>query len=143
MAGFSNYLADQILNEKFRDAAATKLGSVYVALFSVMPANAGTGGTELSAGNYARVAVPTTDAAWTAPSGTPRLIDNVAIVDMGTCATTDWAPSGTPAVGFGLFDAVTAGNYLGGNTFASSKIIQVGDPVKFNIGDLNITLSAT
>jgi hypothetical protein len=142
MAGFSNYLADSILNQKFRDEAATKLGTVHVALFSVMPNNAGTGGTELSAGNYARASLPTTDAAISAPSGTPRSVDNVAAVDFGT-ASADWAPSGTPAVGFGLYDAATSGNYLGGAAFAASKIIQSGDPVKFNAGELNITLSAS
>ena len=53
----------------------------------------------------------------------------------------DWAPAGTPAVGFGLYDAATAGNYLGGALFASSKIIQSGDPVKFNAGELKIQLT--
>ena len=47
MAGISDYLADVILNEKWRDAPATKLGTVYVALFSALPNNAGAGGTEL------------------------------------------------------------------------------------------------
>ena|SRR5215217_4490857 len=142
MAGFSNYLADQILNEKFRDTVATSLGTVYVALFSTLPNNAGTGGVELSAGNYARVALATTNAAINAPAanGTDRRIDNVAAISFGT-ASADWAPSGTPCVGFGLFDAVTAGNYLGGNTFAQSKIIQTGDPVQFAAGALDIDLT--
>jgi hypothetical protein len=142
MAGFSDYLADIILQEKFRDAPATKLGTVHVALFSAMPNNAGVDGTELSAGNYARASLPTTDAGVSAPAanGLARQVANASVVDFGT-ANADWAPSGAPAVGFGLYDAATGGNYLGGTAFASSKVIQNGDPVRFNAGELKIQLT--
>jgi DNA-binding SARP family transcriptional activator len=43
-------------------------------------------------------------------------------------------------VGFGLFDAGTGDNYLGGAASASSKIIQSGDPVKFNAGELAVQI---
>lgn len=142
MAGASTYLSDALLNHVFRDTSYTQPANFYVALFSTMPADAGTGGTELSASGYARVAVASTNAAWNAPSagtGNSRVISNAAAVDFGTAAA-DWAPSGTPAVGFGLFDASSAGNYLGGATFSASKIIQSGDPVKFNASALVVSL---
>lgn len=146
IAGFSTYLKDLTLNLIFRDGSYTQPGTLYVALYSVMPADDGTGGTELSAGNYARVGIATTNAAWDAPfagTGNERRIQNTAAVNFGT-ASADWAPSGTPCVGFGLRDASTgAGNYFGGNTFASSVIIQTGNPVQFNAGELDVVLSGS
>ena len=143
MAGWSNFLKDATLNHHFRTTAYTPPANVHVALFSTMPTDAGTGGTELTGTGYARVAVAKGDASWSAPAagtGTQRVISNVAQISYGT-AGSDWAPAGTPAVGFGLYDAATGGNYLAGNTFAASKIIQNGDPVRFAAAALTIPLS--
>jgi hypothetical protein len=46
-------------------------GSVYIALYTAAPTDAG-GGTEVSAGGYARQAVSKATGSWSAPSGTPR-----------------------------------------------------------------------
>lgn len=145
MAGISNYLKDLCLNLLYRDGTFTQPANLYVALFSTMPTDAGTGGVELTGTGYARVAIATTAAAWSAPAagtGTQRVIDNVGVVDFGT-AGSDWAPAAAPAVGFGLFDAATAGNYWGGNAFAASKVIQNGDPVRFNAGSLDTILAGS
>lgn len=145
MAGMSNYLKDLALNLLFRDGSYTQPGTLYVALFSTLPNDAGSGGVELSGTGYARIGVATTNAAWSAPAagtGSQRVIDNAAIVDFGT-AGSNWAPAGTECVGFGLFDAVTAGNYFGGNLFATAKVIQSGDPVRFPIGSLDIVLAGS
>lgn len=142
MAGASTYLSDAVLNHLARDTPFTQPANLYVALFSTLPADAGTGGTELSGTGYARVAIPTTDAAWNAPAagtGNARKITNAAAVDFGT-AGSDWAPSGTPCVGYGIYDNSSGGNYWGGVAFGSSKIIQSGDPVKFNAAALSIAL---
>lgn len=142
MAGASNSLADSILNHVFRDTSYTQPANVYIALNSVMPADDGTGGTELSGTGYARVAIATTNAAWTAPAagtGNKRKIDNAAAVDFGT-AGSDWAPSGSPNVGYTVWDASSGGTYMGGVAYGASKIIQSGDPVKFNIGSVVISL---
>lgn len=141
MAGKSNTQCDNYLNYEYRATAWTPPTTHYVALFSTMPTDAGTGGTELSGTGYARIGVTRGTGAWNAPSagaGNARQISNVAAVDFGI-AGSDWAPSGTPCVGFGIYSAVTAGTYLGGAAFAASKIIQNGDPVKFNAGALVIT----
>lgn len=141
MAGKSNFLADAILNHVYRTTTYTPPATVYVALFTTMPIDAGTGGVEVTGTGYARVGVATDDAQWAAPSagaGTTRQTSNVNQISFGT-AGSDWAPSGTPCVGFGLYDASTAGNYLGGAAFAASKIIQSGDPVRFAAGALVIT----
>jgi hypothetical protein len=140
MAGKSNTLADAHLNLEFRAVTRTFPTNHYIALFSTMPTDAGTGGVELSAGNYARVAVSRASGSWSAPAagaGNIRQITNAAIVDFGT-ATADWAPSGTPCVGFGVFDAASGGTFLGGGAFGSSVVIQSGNPVRFPIGALVI-----
>lgn len=145
MAGASTYLQDLFLNVFFRDTTFSQPANLYVRLYSVMPNDAGTGGTELTGTGYAPVAVPTTAAGWNAPgagTGNQRLIDNAAAIDFGT-AGSDWAPSGTPCVGYGLWDASSAGNYWGGKAFAASKVIQNGDPVKFLAGSLDILASGS
>lgn len=142
MAGASTDLSDKLLNHVFRDTSYTQPATVYIALNSVMPADDGTGGTELSGTGYARVGVATTDAAWSAPAagtGNKRKIDNAAAVDFGT-AGSDWAPSGAPCVGFTQWTASSGGTYMGGAAFSASKIIQLGDPVKFNANTLVISI---
>lgn len=138
MAGVSNYLKDKLLNHVFRTTAYTAPANVDVALFKVMPNDAGTGGTEVSGTGYARESVPTDDASWSAPaagSGTDRYVENLAAVDFGS-AGSDWAPAGNECVGFGLYEGGTS-NYLGGNTFATPVVIQSGNPVRFAVGALD------
>ena len=89
--------------------------NVYMGLFSVAPGEAG-GGTELSAGNYARKSTAAADWAAAAGSG-PRTIANANAITF-VQANADWASLAAPAVAFGLFDAAVGGNlrlwdYLG------------------------------
>jgi hypothetical protein len=138
MAGISNYLKDKLLNHVFRTTAYTAPANVDVALFAVMPNDAGTGGTELSGTGYSRESVPTDDASWSAPaagSGTDRYVENLVAIDFGS-AGSDWAPAGSECVGFALYEGGTS-NYLGGNTFASPVVIQSGNPVRFAVGALD------
>lgn len=139
MAGASDYLVDLILNNFFRDGTFTQPANLHTALFSALPTNGGTGGTELTGTDYAREAVATTNAGWSAPTanGLAREITNAADVDFGV-AGSDWAPSGSPCVGFGFYDAASGGNYWGGNPFPSNVIIQQGNPVRFLAGTLRI-----
>lgn len=83
MAGKTAYLEGQILNLLFRTQAAWKPTGIYVALFTAAPSDAG-GGTEVTGGSYARVAISQLDANWTAPAGTPRASTNVNAVTFPT-----------------------------------------------------------
>lgn len=141
MAGKSNATADSWLNYEYRAVAYTPPATHYVALFSTMPNDAGSGGVELSGTGYARIGVTRASGSWSAPAagtGNARQITNASAVDFGT-AGSDWAPSGTPCVGFGIFDALTVGTYKGGAAFSASKIIQSGDPVRFPAASLVIS----
>jgi hypothetical protein len=52
---FSDYLEDAVLDHVFRNTALTSPTTVYVALYTATPSDAG-GGTEVSGGSYARTA---------------------------------------------------------------------------------------
>lgn len=85
----------------------------YVALFTVIPTRAASGGTEVTGGGYARAIINANGGAspaWGAPSSQATKewrFNNANAVS--------WTPSGAnygDVVGFGLYDASTAGNLL-------------------------------
>jgi hypothetical protein len=134
MAGKSNYLEGQLLNLIFRTQTAWKPSAVYVGLLTAAPTDAG-GGTEVSGGSYARVAVSQLDANWNAPAGTPRAITNVNAVTF-PAPTANWGA--VPY--FGIYDALTAGNLLYWAALTTSKTINNGDAApSFAAGALSIT----
>lgn len=106
MTGFSNYTADGILDHITGQAAIFAEPTAYVALFTGVGSDAGTGFTEVSGGSYARVA--TSSGTWNAASGTsPSSISNAVAINFPT-ATASW---GT-VIAWGLYDASTSGNLL-------------------------------
>ena len=106
MTGYSDYSAQNSLNYIVGKTAMPTLPTVYVALFTAVGTDAGTGFTEVSGGAYARVA--TTGASWNAASGSsPSTINNALAVTFPV-ATANW---GT-IIAFGLYDASSAGNLL-------------------------------
>ena len=106
MTGFSDYSAQNGLNYIVGKTAMPTLPTVYIALFTAVGTDAGTGFTEVSGGSYARVA--TSGATWNAASGSaPSSISNSAAITFPT-ATANW---GT-VIAFGLYDAATVGNLL-------------------------------
>lgn len=58
MAGASDYLETALLNHVLRNSSYTSPTTVYAALYTAAPTDAG-GGTEIAAAGYARVAVTT------------------------------------------------------------------------------------
>lgn len=106
---------------------------MYLALFVGDPTD---GGTELSASNYARVAVPT--ASWgTAANGS---VANTTLVAFPQAAAA-WTASDITY--WALYTASTSGTLRAYDELAVGlqQPIALGNTVKFNIGDL--TLSVT
>lgn len=135
MAGsFSDYLELELLDHVFGAASYSAPATLYFALFSVAPSDSG-GGTEFSAGNYARKSV--TNNATNFPAAAAGAKSNGTAITFITCASADW---GT-AVAVGIFDADTVGNLLAWADLGTSKEIKVGDTASFAIGELDITLS--
>lgn len=125
--GFSDYLENALLNATLRGVAYTSPTTVYVALFTSDPTDAGTG-TEVSGGAYARQAVT-----FGAPSN-------------GTCSNSADVlfPIATAAWGtithIAIFDAATGGNMLYSAPLTTSKTIASGDQLKVAAGDVTVSL---
>lgn len=126
MSAMSDYLENAIGNHILRNIAYTSPTTVYCALYTVAPSDAG-GGTEVSGGGYARQAVT-----FGAPSN--GVFTNSADV-VFPIATANW---GT-IVAFALFDAATGGNMLIYGNLSSPKTINSGDQFRFPAGQLSVT----
>lgn len=106
----------------------------FVALFTTTPAEAGTGGVEVTGGSYARVSMANTD--WgVAVEGNPSTVSNSTAVTFPT-ATAAW---GT-VLSFGLFIVSTAGTPQIWGVLDASKVVDNGDTVSFTAGDLTLQL---
>jgi len=132
MAGSkSDYLENKVLDHVLGGGDYTRPATVYVALYTAAPSDAG-GGTEVSGGSYARVAVTNNSTNFPAASGGAK--SNGTEITFET-ATASW---GT-VVAFGIFDAATAGNLLLWADLTTNKTIDSGDTAKFAVGDLDYT----
>ena len=127
MGSFSDYYENQIINHMLRGQAFTPPATIYVALYTTSPTDAG-GGTEVSGGSYARQSVTLSAASSGATS-------NSADVTFPT-ATADWGP----IVAVGILDASTSGNLLAWGALTVSKTVNNGDTFKILAGDLDITV---
>jgi len=136
MSAMSDYLESQIIDHLFRTGTFGKPAGIFLALFTAAPSDSG-GGTEVSGGSYARVAVTQLDANWNAPTAGNGLTDNVNDITF-PAPTANW---GT-VTHFAVFDASTAGNLLIHGALTTSKTVNNGDPApKFSAGDLDITFA--
>jgi hypothetical protein len=124
---FSNFLETEILDHVFAGAAYTAPSTIYVALYTAAPGEAG-GGTELSGSGYARQTV--------AFSTSGDTTSNSAAVEFPT-ATGTWGS----VTHVGVFDASTSGNLMAYATLSSAKTIDSGDVFRIPTGDLDITLN--
>lgn len=135
MAGsFSNYLELEILDHVFGAASYTPAATHYFALSTADPTEDGSGIAEPSGNNYARAAFVNNKTNW--GDAAAGAITNDVAVTFNT-ASGSW---GTIAH-FAVFDALTGGNMLIYGSLSVSKAIGTGDTPKFNIGDVDITLT--
>lgn len=141
MAALSDFAENKLLDWLLRGqaigitgasaAAGTGLTTAYVALFTATPSDTG-GGTEVTGGSYARVAVTSSLANWagtqaaastTASTGTSGTTSNNATITF-PAPTANWGV----VTSFGVFDASTAGNLLFYGAVTPNKTINNGDP---------------
>lgn len=109
----------------------TRPGTVYVALYTAAPTDAG-GGTEATGGSYARVAVTNNATNW--PAAAAGAKSNGVAITFPT-ATADW---GT-VVAFAILDASSGGNFLFWATLTTNREVLTGDTPSFAIGTLVVT----
>lgn len=131
MAGKSDYLENKILNYIFNAGAFTAPTNVYIALFTVAPNDAGSGGTEVTGGSYARSGKACTTSEFaTTTTGVITNVNNILFAQ----ATAAW---GT-IVAFAIYDASSAGNMLYWNTLTPPKVVAINDTVTIAAGQLQI-----
>ena len=134
MAGsLSDFAENEILDHLLSAATYTAPATIYLAVFTAAPTDAG-GGTEVTGGSYARLAV--TNDATNFPAAVAGAKSNGVALTMVT-ASANW---GT-IVAYGLFDASTAGNMIGWADLTSSVIINNGDTLRFAAGALTYSLT--
>lgn len=122
MGALTNYTEDEVIKHIFRTGSFTKPATHYVGLFTAAPGEAG-GGTEVSGGAYARVAVTVGDAEWAATSGGDGTTSNVNAITFPAPSGTNWGV----VTHWGIFDAATSGNLLIYAPLTTSKTINDGD----------------
>jgi len=99
MAQMSDFLENKLIDHVFRNTTYAQAGTVYLALFTSDPTDAGTG-TEMTGGGYARQPI-------TFAAPTDGATSNEADV-VFPAATGDWAA----VTHVGIMDAATAGNLV-------------------------------
>lgn len=144
MSAMSDYLENKMVDQLFRGQTAPTTSTLYVALLTAAPSDSG-GGTEVSGGAYARVAVTSSLTNWagtqsagstTASSGTSGQTSNNIAITFPTPSST-W---GT-ATHFGIYDASTGGNLLFHGALSIAKTINESDTVTFPVGTLSVTFA--
>jgi len=144
LAGKSDYLENKFIDWLFRGQSFTAPSSIYVALLTSAPSDAG-GGTEVSGGAYARVQVVSSLANWagtqsvgstTASSGSGGQTSNNGSIVFPSPVGANWGV----VTHFGLYDAVSGGNLLYWAALTTPKTVNDGDsPPTFLAGALTIT----
>ena len=127
MSAMSDYLENKVLDHVLGTTAYTHPSQTYIGLANGSFADTGSGSSELSGNNYARVAI-NFDAA---SSGTT---DNSAAVEFAA-ATGSWGSVSH----FGLFDTSSSGNLLIHGAFTAAKTITTGDILRIAAGELDVT----
>jgi hypothetical protein len=123
----SNYLENKLLDHVFHNTSYTSPTTVYVSLHSADPGE--TGASELAVANgYARQSC-----AFSAASGG-------ATENSGTVTFTNTGSAWSAATHFGVWDASSSGNFLGGGSLAASKTVGANDTATFAAGDLDVSL---
>ena len=128
MAEMSNYLETTVLNYVLRNTADWAPTSVFLALHTADPTDAGTG-AEVSGGSYARQTCAF-DAAH-ATNGNTANTDAESFTGMPTCTVTH----------IGVWDAASSGNLLFHTAVDTNKTVLAGDTISVAAGAVTITLA--
>lgn len=125
-------------------AAGTGPATTYVALYTANPTDVG-GGTEVTGGSYARVAVTSSLANWagTQAAASTTVSSGVSGTTSNNIALTFPAPTAAWGLttGIGVLDAAAAGNLLFYAALTANKTINNGDPApSFAAGSLTFQI---
>lgn len=134
MSQASDFLEGEILDHFLgRDAGYTAAATLYIALYTAAPSDAG-GGTEVSGGSYARAAVTNDNTNWQLSGG---VISNLNVITYAA-ATADW---GT-VTHFGILDASSGGNLLFHGALTASANVTNGSTYRIAVGNITVNYAA-
>lgn len=133
MSAASDYLENKILDHILGGGDYTRPANLYYAVYTSGPTDSG-GGTEVSGGAYARVAITNNNTNFPTASGGTK--SNGAAVTFPT-ATGTW---GT-VTHIGIFDAASGGNLIFHAALSASKVITTDDTLNYPIGSIVFTLA--
>lgn len=129
MAGSKTaYLAQRMLEHVLGGTAYTKPATVYIALSTAAfnPNATGSAMTEVSAGDYVRLAVTNDLTKWSGATAASPSEKHNAVDFTWSAATSSW---GTPQSVY-VADAASAGNVLYGADISNAQLINSGDTAK-------------
>ena len=132
MGSFANYLENKLLDHIFGVTAYSAEATVQVALSTTDPTEDGSGISEPSGNNYARVTVTNSGTNWETASG--GATSNKTAITFNT-ASGSW---GT-ITHFAIFDNGGT-NMLMYGSLTTSKAVGTGDTPKFNANELDVSL---
>jgi hypothetical protein len=154
MAAFSDFAENKLIDFIFRAqalgitgataAAGTGPATLYVGLFTANPSDTA-GGTEVTGGSYARVAVTSSLANWagTQSAGSTAASSGTSGTTSNNNAITFPAPTANwgTITGAAIFDASTSGNMLTWSALTASKTVNNGDAApSFAAGSLQFQI---
>jgi hypothetical protein len=134
---FGETINNSILDHFVNQTSWTAPTATYASFSTTTPTTTGTNFTEATGGGYARVQVTT--AIWGAPATSSITTGSDTT---WTQASADWS-TGSNMDSVVLWDAATAGNFLGWKELTVKKAVLNGDTAKFLTGDLTITMGGT
>jgi hypothetical protein len=129
----SDYLENQLCNAILGGGTWTRPATIYIALFTSGPNDAGAG-TEVSGGSYARAIV--TNNTTNFPNAAGGTKTNATEIAFPT-ATADWGA----ITGMAVFDAASGGNCLLAFQFSTTRSILNGDTAKFAPGSISLSFN--
>lgn len=128
MSALSDYAENALFNHLLRNVPLTSPTTVYVALFTSNPTDAGTG-TEVAVGNYVRQPVTFGAPSNGVGSNSGQVLWDPASVAFGTITHV------------GIYDASTSGNLLMHAALNASKVIGAGDIFRISVASLVATFA--
>ncbi len=134
---FAESIDNKILDHFTGKTAWSQPAAIYIGLSSTTPTKTGTNITEPSGGGYARVQVTAAQFDAAATSHTQNNADKAF-----PQATADWL-SGVNLTHLVIYDAATAGTFLGFKALTTAKPVLSGDTAKVLLGDWDLTIGGT
>lgn len=131
MSAASNYLENALINLLLKATAFSAPASVYVALHTADPTDAPLS-NEVSGNAYARVTVTN---GFNSPSN--GVTGNTNAITFPTPTGTGWGTITHASI----WDNSSGGNMLLSGPLAQTKIVSAGDTVRFNPGDLIVSVA--